>query len=301
MIRGAGGSAGRTSWSAKHELADYTSFYGFVLSFLDGINRSESPPGSPTLPSTNSSTLILGGYSYGSLIARSLPPLPMVIEIFTDPPSGSAQAEIMFRARDLSKDYLVAQQPAEQLGRNSLRGSAGLVVGGYESEATGKRMSIESSRKSLDMEGVRRSVERVIKRHSRRVSGKQESSISSTLTQPQTFTTIPKICYLLVSPLLAPITAILSLSSKLKLPASIANGKGHVSQDELLLHPSCCVFGSSDMFTSHKRLRKWSSRLQKESQARFSTYEIPSAGHFWQEDGAVSALSTVIEQWLGQI
>jgi hypothetical protein len=269
---------------------------------MSGINTSKTPSESVPLP-TDGGTLILGGYSYGSLVARSLPSLHMVTEIFTLPSAGSAQAEILLRAQDLSKEHLEKQQTVNHSsrGRNSLRASASLVVSGYESEAASKRMSRESSRRSLDLEGVRRSVDRIRNRPCRKASGRHESTSSNDPEGSPAFAFSPRICYLLVSPLLAPITTVLSLSSRLKLPAPLTRGREDEGVDQLLLHPSCCIFGHHDVFTSYKRLQKWSAKLQQESESRFSTYEVTPAGHFWHEEGAEVGLKGAIEAWLSEL
>lgn len=271
-----------------------------MLAYLNGLSLSE-PPLDGIVPATENCTLILGGYSYGSLIAKNLPPLQVVEAMFASPSAGSAQAEIILRAKDLSKDHVDKQQSVKRSirGRNSLRASASLVVGGNESGASSNRASRESSRRSLDLEGVRKSVDRMRKRSSKRVSGKHDSGDSNQREIRQAFAITPRICYLLVSPLLAPITSFLSMSSKLKLPAALTKGTGDTcSADQLMLHPSCCVFGHQDIFTSHKRLEKWAVKHQKESESQFSWYSVEQAGHFWQEEGADLRLKDAIERWL---
>ena len=275
-----------------------------MLAYLSGINITGVSFDAAVPPPAEECTLILGGYSYGSFMAKSLPPLQVVKSIFTIPASGPAQVEIMKRAQDLSKDYSDKLQSSEQpiRGRNSLRASAGLVVGGADSDATRKRMSRESLRRSLDMEGVRGSLDRMRKRSSRIISGRHDSSNSGQLEIAQTHPLSPKICYLLVSPLLAPVTSFLSMSSKLKLPAALTKGMDDAStKEQLLLHPSCCIFGHQDVFSSYKRLQKWAAKLQQESETKFSSYSVEQAGHFWQEEGAEQGLRDAIEQWLREM
>lgn len=68
--RGASGSAGRTSWTGKPELGDYVSVYGFALSYINAIYQQQDA--SSTMPRCSDAVLILGGYSYGSMIASHL-------------------------------------------------------------------------------------------------------------------------------------------------------------------------------------------------------------------------------------
>ena len=251
--------------------------------------------------SSDGGTLILGGYSYGSFIAKSLPSLQIVTDVFASPSASSAQAEIILRARDLSKQYMEKQELRDQSerGRDSLRVYSGTLVGGFESEETSRRISRESSRKSLDHQGVRRSVDWIRNKPSRKGNARHDSSYSSTPVTTEAFAILPRVCYLLVSLLLPPITAFLSLSTKVRLPASFWKGKEYDWDDQLQLHTGCCVFGHHDVFTSHKRLQKWSKKLQQESEGRFSRYEVEPAGHFWQEEGAESGLRSAIDAWLG--
>lgn len=275
-----------------------------MLAYLSSMNVPKMSSDGGFLAPIDGGTLILGGYSYGSLIAKSLPPLHVVRGMFAFPAAGSPQAEITLRAQDLSKEFQVTHQLAEwsKRGRHSPRTSASLVVGGFESEATSKRISRESSRRSLDLEGVRRSVDRMRKRPSRRASGMQDSSNIPIPERSQAIVVVPRICYLLVSPLLSPVTSLLSLTSKLRLPATLTKRtEDTLEMDQLLIHPACCIFGHNDMFTSYKRLQKWARKLQQGSETRFSIYEVPAAGHFWQEEGAEPGLANAIEEWLSDL
>lgn len=224
----------------------------------------------------------------------------MVAEIFASPSAGSAQSEIILRAGEFSKQYLEKQEQRDQStrGQDSLCVSQGMLVGGFESEDTRRRISRESSRRSLDLEGVRRSVDRMRKRPSKRASARHDLSSSSTPDTTNAFAVLPTVRYLLISPLLPPITAFLSLSTKVRLPVSLLKGRDYKWKEELHLHPGCCIFGHHDMFTSHKRLQKWAKKLQEESEGRFSSYEVEAAGHFWHEEGAEIGLRSAIETWL---
>jgi hypothetical protein len=139
--RGAGGSKGRTSWTAKPETDDYTSFIGLMVYFMHYLSiptsfYSEFPPGwddepyslspipSQVLPPPQSpmsprsrkrliltSTampqsqplLLLAGYSYGALVTTQLPTLSSIIPLFHAPAPGTAAAEIVLRAKQLAK------------------------------------------------------------------------------------------------------------------------------------------------------------------------------------------------------
>ncbi|KAL4864593.1 hypothetical protein BDV12DRAFT_175898 [Aspergillus spectabilis] len=107
-FRGAGDSDGRTSWTAKPELADYVSYYGFMMLYLhclrlNNLFRSEGESNEEGIH------LILGGYSYGSLVASHLPASGAVADIFNDGAYGTPTHEIFLTARNtcaLSRDEI---------------------------------------------------------------------------------------------------------------------------------------------------------------------------------------------------
>ncbi|KAL6238880.1 hypothetical protein BDW75DRAFT_189475 [Aspergillus navahoensis] len=93
-FRGAGGSNGRTSWTAKPELADYVSFYGFMMLYLRCLKlQPEKDP--------EGIRLILGGYSYGSLIASHLPASEAVADLIIDAIQGTPAHEILVAAKTI--------------------------------------------------------------------------------------------------------------------------------------------------------------------------------------------------------
>ncbi|KAJ5128797.1 hypothetical protein N7476_007414 [Penicillium atrosanguineum] len=90
-FRGAAPSEGRSSWTGRPELGDYAAFYGFMLLYLhrvkDGLHGLLSGQGrqdhtlSPTASADRNVHLILGGYSFGSLIASHAPTLDVMIDL----------------------------------------------------------------------------------------------------------------------------------------------------------------------------------------------------------------------------
>ena len=95
VIRGAGKSKGRTSWTGKPEISDYMSVAGFLIQYLDQLEVNAVADG------TDEIHLVLGGYSYGSLIASRLPEISSILAPFSlKAPSQIAQ-EISAMAHDL--------------------------------------------------------------------------------------------------------------------------------------------------------------------------------------------------------
>ncbi|KAG9783876.1 hypothetical protein KCU88_g2929, partial [Aureobasidium melanogenum] len=192
LLQGASGSAGRTSWSGKAELADYVSVYGFMLCYIDALYRSqEEEAGCSDVSGTASTStppplLVLGGYSYGAMVASHLPSIEVVADLFESPTAGSAESEIKLRALDLSRDanaYLTVHISSSTTlspfgpgrGQRQEGQSPGRAVtaGGYESDAASRRVSRESSRRSVDGERFRQSMDK----HS--VDGKIEAPLHS--------------------------------------------------------------------------------------------------------------------------
>jgi pimeloyl-ACP methyl ester carboxylesterase len=263
--------------------------------------------------------LALAGYSYGSMIASHLPSVDFVLNMFRSPLSDSAEAEVCLRASNIAqlrnRDVQSRRRLEQQAGgRTSLRASDpshgtshAVLVGGYESESTSRRISRESSRQSFDV-GVRQSLDRVRERFASRKSSSPQDAPAETSTASEVELVAPEVCYLLVSPLLPPIALFTTMFSTLsfaakKKPSSASTGGAPANRPEveLVLHPSYAVYGDRDTFTSQKKLRKWAEGLKQRPNSQFQFFEIDGAGHFWQENNAAERMRGSIEQWLGAI
>jgi alpha/beta superfamily hydrolase len=86
---GASDSGGQTSWTGKPELCDYISAYGFILKYLQLL-----APSKPV-------ELVLGGYSYGSMMVYHQPKVEDIVSLFASPKSGSLASELLAKAREL--------------------------------------------------------------------------------------------------------------------------------------------------------------------------------------------------------
>lgn len=126
----------------------------------------------PTTTTTDEdSTVILAGYSHGSLILQHLPPVPSILQQFSAPVEGSAASEITLRASRLAAETNAewkasaltrAKEQEEQRDRNArakhrthTRNNLSVTMGGEETAAELRRSSREIRR---SMEG-RRSLE----------------------------------------------------------------------------------------------------------------------------------------------
>ncbi|RAL15976.1 uncharacterized protein BO97DRAFT_383874 [Aspergillus homomorphus CBS 101889] len=115
-FRGAGGSEGRTSWTGRPELADYASFYEFMLLYLHRMRNPRSTSSRVGGDGPDAVQLILGGYSYGSMIASSLPHLDLVAEVVRKSNHGTPMHEIYQISQDLvyclEEDKDVLEKPS---------------------------------------------------------------------------------------------------------------------------------------------------------------------------------------------
>ncbi|KAI9702395.1 MAG: hypothetical protein M1836_000874 [Candelina mexicana] len=334
-FRGAGASKGRTSWTAKPELADYISFAGFFIHYLLGLEpplsiKSQPPVRSlsdhtltpiqslltvPTRPSSSmqdvSMILIFAGYSYGSLVASHLPSTERILERFADAARGTAEAEIRLRAQHLSRQW---NREAERdsgshrgriLNERDLKNPCiSVAFGGDECEPGSRRPSRESPR-SVDR--VRKSFDEARKhithhkRHSREEEDNAADPCLKAVNPPPVNTH-----YLLISPLLPPTSMFLTCFSSLgdtgkwkqQQSQSALEDLNSSPESNLVLNPTMAIYGNEDKFVSRKKLRKWAEGLMKKPGSLFLFREVAGAGHFWHEDGVITQLRGFVNAWV---
>ncbi|KAJ5973278.1 hypothetical protein N7481_010488 [Penicillium waksmanii] len=266
-FRGAGGSEGQTSWTAKSELEDYVSFYGFMLVYLQQLkNASALIGGNPTGQTPDSSALpgegysdiqlILGGYSFGSLIASHAPDVDVILELFRS---------------DTNTD---PSTPVNKIGR---------VARKIAAASASTRHLYPSNRDVL--------------------VGPDTDTGTGTADDSQPRASPPiSIAYLLVSPLLPPVSHFLTCFSNLSLNVGVREGQGRLVQTrpdhQLSTHSSLALYGDEDTFTSASKLQRWSAEIARVPQSRFQSGEIGGAGHFWREDGVEARARNRLREWL---
>ena len=307
-LSGAFGSKGRTSWTGQAEVGDYTSVAGFLIYYLHELdsqrNNLDNKVGEDELKEENSQVqqerplqVVIGGYSYGSMIASKLPSIEYLLYRFSTSTDGTAFTEIILRARSLAQqtqeELWASHTSNERESHDSTRHyGANLHVGGEETSPEHRRPSQESRISSE----IRRSIQLV-----RKLPGlkkKPAHSKTTTLESSSTITAKPepkvKPAYLLISPLLPPISSLTALSFS----QASSNTDKEELQIRLSTNPSLAVFGSSDIFTSAKKLRSWAQSISARSNSSFQFVEIDSAGHFWHEDGVEKRLKLAVREWI---
>lgn len=231
---GAGSSEGRTSWTAKPELGDYASFYGFMMQYLQQLWATTAQTESP-----QPIHLILGGYSYGSLIASHVPTLDVIVDLFYRRTSSP-------------------NTPIHEIGR---------AVGKIAARLLPVLQTVPAG--GADEPGLHASV---------------------------------SISYLLVSPLLPPVSQALTVFSSLSVSVAGVSAQARPVQpaEQLSTHRTLALFGDQDTFTSALKLQRWSAEMARMPQSQFRGCEIEGAGHFWREAGVETRARQAIREWLCQ-
>ena len=314
-FRGAGACKGHTTWTAKGETDDYISFLGFFVHYMHLLdppmtNSASSSihlpaSGSPLLPIKSAApeiefvpvpspmNIVIGGYSYGSLIAMNLPGIDTILSRFETAIRGSAEAEIRLRATNMSHQWNKKVQE-RQRGRslnveNAPRSPSGMLCGGDESEPGVRRLSRDS----------RRSVDRSRKRLSRgRYLGESDDSLGVSATERPTPVAIPepRISFLLLSPVLPPMSSFATMFSEFSWFGRTSSSPC-VANDKLTRHVTLAIYGDKDFFTSSKKLDKWASQLTSEPHSMFRARKVIGAGHFWHEEGVESIMQDTVREW----
>jgi alpha/beta superfamily hydrolase len=299
---------GRTSWTGRPEVDDYTSFVALFIHYINNLDMPKQTDALAMVAQSASDDLrehrtkanpvvILGGYSYGSLILQHTPPVPTILQSFHTPAMGTAIDEIVFRARALAgqtnlegvtrAEAAKGERRSEQKARDH---NPGLTMGGDE-------ISPDHRRSSRD---VRRSIDRAhslnIRTRFRSVSHRrreQDGLLVQGTSLPLEAMTIPDIGYLLVSPLAAPASTFAAPA----LAHKVWSRSRDADQLAISRHCSFAVYGDHDAFTSAKRLREWCEEMKHQPSSQFSSVQIAGAGHFWVEAGVEEMLKAALSGW----
>ncbi|KAF2834326.1 hypothetical protein M501DRAFT_944449 [Patellaria atrata CBS 101060] len=296
-FRGAGNSKGRTSWSGRPELEDYITFINFFVHFLDNfqpssVSPSTSPHPLPPHSSAQKINVILGGYSYGSLVLSHLPPTNDILQRLRSHEEGTTASEVLLRAKSLasqatqeSKANVTAGSHSRKERRND-KGHAhshSVTIGGEETSVDVRRRSHDGLRRSLDISRRFKSARRKSEEHT---TLSLDSSYSSSIPVAST-------AYLIIAPLQPPVSVIIHFS----FPTAFLRKTPHDSYESSNFHRTLAVFGDQDIFSSVKKQRAWAEKMRSESGSLFEYQEVPGAGHFWHEEGVSQSLRDAVHRW----
>lgn len=240
--------------------------------------------------------LILGGYSYGSLVASRLPHLPGLLSPFygAEPSIGSTPAEILLRARHLASE--TNAELREQRSRDSFlhKHRSPVTIGGEESDPEARRRSKEVMRRSSRSLDLARGTERLKRAWDRKHHHQEHSASpgapgavfeegSAIVEEPQSVEdagnagkveveveVVP--AYLLVSPLLPPTSLFIAPGLAMPslpalLPFPTAHSRNADVEDPLVRHPTFAIWGTNDPFTSAKKLARWAKGMEEASRS----------------------------------
>ncbi|KAL9610168.1 MAG: hypothetical protein Q9167_005122 [Letrouitia subvulpina] len=315
---GAGRSRGRTSWTSQAELVDYSTFIGFFYYFLTELypstheeprqgaeNQSSSRPSVITAraPFAKSSVipLIIAGYSYGALIAISLPPISTVLAQLTFAVKGTIEAELRLRALDLANQYKrdvqlyeIVQQSHLQdnnIPLNSLDLSAPEEIG-----AGASSRNEEASNGITEDDQTHRSTKKSVRWTQEAEERVEKPSLADLQVLKVTDLPTPVTYYLLISPLVPPVSTFVTMGKRLY------RNQSHIVH-KLLYNTSVVILGSKDFFTSEKNFVKWCGKIRldrgdKEGLQKLGYEYVEGAGHFWKEEGKEDLLMQVVREFV---
>lgn len=119
-FRGAGVSGGRTSWTSKPELEDYLTIVGFLSRFCASLLHHGGVSEQKRLVNANKIKIILGGYSYGSMIARQVESAQVIFDAFV-PDVPSPLGNIAIQAQELAIRYKNERSPESSMSIDTHR------------------------------------------------------------------------------------------------------------------------------------------------------------------------------------
>ena len=291
---------------------------------LQSLKSEVCPDPGPPSDASSDTIIVFGGYSYGSMICLNLPSVTEIALHFVNPPPGSSQSEILLRAIHLAKQRtqdLVQIQSDQKAASQDIShdSSHSTRIGGDESEhdhfksPKHFRHSLGTVKKSLDLPKGRREAE------------SRDTKYSSALTMAPSSRTEPQYSipcnlrcgYLLISPLLPPISTFATMFTKLTAPRAgdnliacqhsashdpaASDSAKRLTEKRWTENPTMAIYGDRDAFTSQKKLRRWAESLKQVSGSCFDFHEIAGAGHFWHEEGVEMQIKAFTKNWLDRI
>ncbi|KAL8649658.1 MAG: hypothetical protein Q9226_005486 [Calogaya cf. arnoldii] len=276
-------SKGKGTWTSKAEIQDYISFVGLFMYYLSGVfppqhdvgpfddfsGLTRIPLARPTIRFPT--LLVLAGYSYGALLIRHLPTVPVVLSQFSKVLKGSAEAEIRKRAFKLAViDAMDSPSPGL------------LAYFGFNPQWT--KNEAEKHRKELKDPWVR---EKAKNSRSKKSLGRRS----------------PKEDYIARIEVPTPRTAYLLISMRLGGWPSLVAGLKKREDMEMLDrkfedNATLLIHGSWDGLTSEGHLTGWFNEIEGRSGGRCQCAVVDEAGHSWKQEGIMDVLKSEIQKFV---
>ncbi|KAL8946977.1 MAG: hypothetical protein Q9222_006696 [Ikaeria aurantiellina] len=311
-FRGAGKSKGSCSWSGKAELQDYISFVGFFMYYLTNvfppIPQSEyfdnhyfddqyalAPVISGTPTARPPAHLILAGYSYGALLTRYLPIVPVLLARFSKVLKSSTEAQIRLRASALADVTRI------DILNSPLKG-----VRRTRREHRARQPPISSSSNDTDHAALAKARSADQKKQLMQLlqkpfvrKEKRDTWLDEPLGMPaeeEDFTArvdvpTPKTHYLLISMLVGTVASFLTGFRKLSNADMSLLDKKFTQNQSLLVH------GLKDMLSSPAKVIDWFQAIRGYDNGVCAHNASDEGGHFWREPGAMEMLRAEIRLW----
>jgi hypothetical protein len=301
-------------------VADYATVAGFLLQFL----RRLQPAPPTTVVSTDDEgrkvdddgeddrmDVVFAGYSYGSLITTRLPDPTALLAPFSTLAPGREAREVATRARlfaeDANRGALRPPSRASgrrrshhQRGKRSVDSTAAGTADDAGGGAGGGAAAAAGAAEAAHVGDAQRRTEPKGEPASTPSDRPAPAAPPPNAAPPLPASISPHTVaahYLLVSPILPPISTLTALPPLLD--ASDAGDEAAHLQ-KFRDRPALAVFGDRDVFTSARRLTAWCEERGR-TNARFDWREVPGAGHFWHERGAMGEATLRIKEWIGRI
>ncbi len=246
--------------------------------------------------------VVLGGYSYGSLIVKHLPPLPTIFQPFASPLAGSAAHEILLRARKLAdqsnQEWInLSGQASREVREAKKRKERQLSVtmGGEETDPDKRRTSREIRRSTDGSQS--RGIREILRSPGRKTHEIEEMPQLSPVEKSSSAISMPSVRYLLISPLTPPVSTLAAPA----LAPMFWNRPKDSSQDLIGKYPSLAIYGDQDIFTSTRKTRQWAEQVKATPGSRLTSVEVENAGHFWIENGVEENLRAALRNWEAEI
>ncbi|OAA81803.1 hypothetical protein LEL_01348 [Akanthomyces lecanii RCEF 1005] len=348
-FRGASHSAGKTSWTSRPERSDFQSVIAFLAYYIHHLqpfqgagaateegdeptrNLDDAASGESADKSDHKHVLVVGGYSYGSLITAQLPPLEAILKPFASPSSASNEAQIRLRAASLAEQQntliRLTREALQAINAKRSPSKRGVRVGGDEGAMSPRRRPSSTDGSSRRSRSVSRELEEKLHElvaktksnlHHRHLSsettlekvpeenGDGSLAVEKRRTHEPAEGRLPRLegfegpqqAYVLISP-------IPGLASHLVTMRLLPNALSRARRPEedpaeakLVRQPTLAVHGDADMFVLPYKAREWVARLASAQHSRFQAVEVPTAGHFWTEEGVLDKLLDLVGEFV---